>query len=320
MPCASMMHDERAPVRGSCVPALEPSGGTCDRSCAATLGATPGLGRHGLRDCRERAARTGAPAAASSQPAKSRSRRAASRPGCQTATGGCATAERRARSRHAASFVAGLARASVAPGCARRRRPAAVAEQSHKTIGYAAIGHTAQRVPRCAAPPTVAALNRRRTEADRPRRPAIELRDGHQAVRHADGGIYTALRDLDLAVEHGQFCAVVGPTGCGKSTTLTLVSGLERPARGRGSGRTAAGPRHRRPASGSCSRPTRCCPWKTVLDNVAAGPGLPRREPSRGARAGARLAAPGRPGRLRGPLPAPAVRRHAQAGRAGADA
>ena len=36
-------------------------------------------------------------------------------------------------------------------------------------------------------------------------------------------------------------------------------------------------------------------------------------------RDGPGLAAPGRPGRLRGPLPAPALRRHAQAGRAGPD-
>ena len=30
----------------------------------------------------------------------------------------------------------------------------------------------------------------------------------------------------------GQFCAIVGPTGCGKSTTLAQVSGLERPSAG----------------------------------------------------------------------------------------
>jgi len=41
------------------------------------------------------------------------------------------------------------------------------------------------------------------------------------------GGIYTALRNLNLEVAPGEFCAVVGPTGCGKSTTLGLISGLE---------------------------------------------------------------------------------------------
>ncbi|MBN8997033.1 MAG: ATP-binding cassette domain-containing protein [Rhizobiales bacterium] len=42
----------------------------------------------------------------------------------------------------------------------------------------------------------------------------------------------TAIRDIDLDVEPGQFCAIVGPTGCGKSTTLTLAAGLERPTSG----------------------------------------------------------------------------------------
>ena len=61
-------------------------------------------------------------------------------------------------------------------------------------------------------------------------------------------------------------------------------------------------------------------PWKTVLGNVMMGPlfrGMPKREARDRA---ARLAAPGRPGRLRGPLPAPALRRHAQARRAGGGA
>src|SRR6266851_1667507 len=46
------------------------------------------------------------------------------------------------------------------------------------------------------------------------------------------GTAFTALQEVNLAVEPGQFCAVVGPTGCGKSTTLTLVAGLDRPSAG----------------------------------------------------------------------------------------
>ena len=40
------------------------------------------------------------------------------------------------------------------------------------------------------------------------------------------GAAMTAIRDVTLTVEPGQFCAVVGPTGCGKSTMLTLAAGL----------------------------------------------------------------------------------------------
>src|SRR5438552_18628193 len=57
--------------------------------------------------------------------------------------------------------------------------------------------------------------------------PAIELHGVTKRFATPKGGIYTALRDLTLEVASGEFCAVVGPTGCVKSTTLALISGLE---------------------------------------------------------------------------------------------
>src|SRR3982074_1737030 len=61
---------------------------------------------------------------------------------------------------------------------------------------------------------------------------AIDLHNVTKRFMTPSGTTYTALKDLSLQVAPGEFCAVVGPTGCGKSTTLTLVSGLERPSRG----------------------------------------------------------------------------------------
>jgi NitT/TauT family transport system ATP-binding protein len=87
-----------------------------------------------------------------------------------------------------------------------------------------------------------------------------------------DGGLpYTALKDLDLRVAPGEFCAVVGPTGCGKSTTLTLVSGLERPSAGSVAvhGESVTGIT---PGVGFMFQADAILPWKTVLDNVSAGP------------------------------------------------
>jgi len=85
------------------------------------------------------------------------------------------------------------------------------------------------------------------------------------------GTVFTALADLDMTVAPGEFCAVVGPTGCGKSTTLTLVSGLERPSKGtvRVDGRPVTG---LTPGVGFVCQNDAVFPWKSVLDNVASGP------------------------------------------------
>ncbi|HAM28073.1 MAG TPA: mannosyltransferase [Microbacteriaceae bacterium] len=87
------------------------------------------------------------------------------------------------------------------------------------------------------------------------------------------GESFTAIENVTLTVEPGQFCAIVGPTGCGKSTTLGQVSGLERPSAG--SVRVGG-----QPVNGITSgvsymfQSDSLFPWKTVLQNVVIGPTL----------------------------------------------
>ena len=42
----------------------------------------------------------------------------------------------------------------------------------------------------------------------------------------------TALTDVNLQVEKGEFYCMVGPSGCGKSTILRIIAGLEMPSSG----------------------------------------------------------------------------------------
>ncbi|MEO6361944.1 MAG: putative 2-aminoethylphosphonate ABC transporter ATP-binding protein [Caldimonas sp.] len=48
-----------------------------------------------------------------------------------------------------------------------------------------------------------------------------------------DFGSFQALKDIDLAVEAGEFVCFLGPSGCGKTTLLRIVAGLEPQSAGR---------------------------------------------------------------------------------------
>jgi NitT/TauT family transport system ATP-binding protein len=87
------------------------------------------------------------------------------------------------------------------------------------------------------------------------------------------GETFTAIRNVALTVEPGQFCAIVGPTGCGKSTTLAQVSGLEQPS----AGTVSVGGRIVDGITDGVSymfQADALFPWKTVLGNVMIGPVL----------------------------------------------
>ena len=98
----------------------------------------------------------------------------------------------------------------------------------------------------------------------------IELVNVSKRFRTPAGDVYTAITDVTLSVGRGEFVSIVGPTGCGKSTTLSLISGLAPASSGEvcvhGTPVTTIGPQ-----LGYVFQGDVLFPWKSVLGNVSAG-------------------------------------------------
>src|SRR4051812_48890976 len=120
---------------------------------------------------------------------------------------------------------------------------------------------------------------------------ALEFDQITCAFAGRDGALYTAVKDVALAIGEGEFVSIVGPTGCGKSTLLNVAAGLLRPSSGtlRVFGEPLAGVNRR---AGYMFQSEALMPWRSCLANVAAGlefrgvaPAEARRRAQEGARA-----------------------------------
>lgn len=78
---------------------------------------------------------------------------------------------------------------------------------------------------------------------------------------------FVALREVNLALDEGEFVVLVGPSGCGKSTLLRIATGLERPTTGEVLYRGE--PVHRvNPKATIVFQSFALFPWLTVQGNV----------------------------------------------------
>lgn len=83
-------------------------------------------------------------------------------------------------------------------------------------------------------------------------------------------GDLLVLNDINFTVGDGEFLCIVGPTGCGKTTFLNLLSKLIPPTKGNIciDGEVADPKRHN--ISFVFQEPS-CMPWRTVRQNIAYG-------------------------------------------------
>ena len=59
----------------------------------------------------------------------------------------------------------------------------------------------------------------------------IEVRNLRKVYRLGSEKVY-ALRNIDLDIDKGEVCCILGTSGSGKSTLLNMLAGLEKPTRG----------------------------------------------------------------------------------------
>ena len=88
------------------------------------------------------------------------------------------------------------------------------------------------------------------------------------------GQAVVAIERLDFRIARGEVVAIVGQTGCGKSTFLNLLIGLDEPTEGRIAidGRTPYGDfEYFRGKLAAVFQQDRLLPWRTTLDNCRIG-------------------------------------------------
>ena len=104
----------------------------------------------------------------------------------------------------------------------------------------------------------------------------IHLRGLRKVFRQkgVGGGAVVAIDRLDFSVQNGEVVAIVGKTGCGKSTFFNILIGLEEPTEGsiEIGGRTPYGDfDYFRGRIGIIFQQDRLLPWRSLLDNVTLG-------------------------------------------------
>lgn len=100
--------------------------------------------------------------------------------------------------------------------------------------------------------------------------PLFVLRDMNKHFVSQNGMPIAALENVNLSVEEGEFLCLVGRSGCGKTTLLRILAGLERPTSGQAffEGDPIDGCDSRR---GMVFQDPRLFLWRNVVANIEFG-------------------------------------------------
>jgi nitrate ABC transporter ATP-binding subunit len=112
----------------------------------------------------------------------------------------------------------------------------------------------------------------------------LEITHLSKSFPTAEGGVVKVVDDFDLAVREGEFVCLIGHSGCGKSTVLSIAAGLDTATEG---GVIVDGREVREPGvdRGMVFQSPNLLPWMTARENVmlaveASAPDLSRRRRS----------------------------------------
>ena len=93
----------------------------------------------------------------------------------------------------------------------------------------------------------------------------------------SEQGSIRALGGVSLEVRDREFFGIIGPTGCGKTTLLHIIAGLEKQSTG---SVEFVGERHSKSVVSMVFQDAALMPWRTVEENVPLGPEFRNEEPS----------------------------------------